>query len=112
MDEHSEKFNEELENIKKNQIELKNIITEIQNTLEGSNSRLDDTEKRMSNLEDRVVEITQTEKKKNFFKELKTGRQFKTLRKRGQLNIMRNEREVTTDTNEIQRIIGYYHEQL
>ena len=39
MDEHSEKFNRELENIKKNQTELKNIITEIKTTLEGVNSR-------------------------------------------------------------------------
>ena len=29
MDKHSENFNKELENIKKNQTELKNIITEI-----------------------------------------------------------------------------------
>ena len=29
MDEHSEKFNKELENIEKNQTKLKNIITEI-----------------------------------------------------------------------------------
>lgn len=42
--EHSEKFNIELENIKKGQIELKNTIIEIKDTLEGINSRLDDTE--------------------------------------------------------------------
>ena len=44
MDEHSEKFNKGIENIKKNQTKLKNTITEIKNTLEGINSRLDDAE--------------------------------------------------------------------
>ena len=32
MDEHSENFNKGLENVKKNQIQLKNTITEIKNT--------------------------------------------------------------------------------
>jgi len=54
-DEHNEKFNKELENIK-NQTELKNIITEIKNALEGINNRLDDAEKEINELEDRVVE--------------------------------------------------------
>ena len=58
MDEHNENFKEEIENIKKNQSDLKNIITEIKNTLEGNN-RLDDVEEQSSNLEDRVLEITQ-----------------------------------------------------
>ena len=44
MDEHSEKFNKELGNIKMNQTELKNTITEIKNTLGRINSRLHDTE--------------------------------------------------------------------
>lgn len=35
MDEHSDKFNKVLENTKKNQTELKNIITEAKNILEG-----------------------------------------------------------------------------
>ena len=38
-----------MENIKKNQMELKNTITEIKNTLEGINRRLDDTEERSVN---------------------------------------------------------------
>ena len=38
----------ELENIKKNQIQVKNIIPEIKNTLEEINSRLNDTEKWIS----------------------------------------------------------------
>ena len=59
LDEESQKlevFNTELENIKKNQTELKN-------TVKGSNSRLDDTEV-CSKLEDRVVKITKAKKKK------------------------------------------------
>ena len=44
MDEHSEKFSKELQNIEKNRTELKDIITEIKNTLEGINSKLDVTE--------------------------------------------------------------------
>ena len=42
MGELSENFNKE--NIKKNQSELNNIITEMKNTLEGINSRLEDAE--------------------------------------------------------------------
>ena len=44
MNNHSEKFTE-LENIKRNQTEPKNIITKIKNTLERINSSLDETEK-------------------------------------------------------------------
>ena len=37
MDEHSENFNKELGNVKKNHTELKNTITEMKTTLEGNN---------------------------------------------------------------------------
>ena len=40
MDEQSQKFLTELENIKKNQTELKNAITEIKNTLEEINKMI------------------------------------------------------------------------
>lgn len=40
--------------------ELKNTIIEVKNTLEGINRRLVDTEKH-SNLEDRLINITQSE---------------------------------------------------
>ena len=62
--EKSEVFNKELENIKNNQTEMKNTITEMKNTLEGINSRLNDSEEYISELEDKVVEITTTEQKK------------------------------------------------
>ena len=47
IDEHSENFNKELENIK-NHSELKNTITEMENTLEGIKSRLGDTEEHIT----------------------------------------------------------------
>ena len=52
MDEHSEKCYRALEGIKETQIEPKNTITEIKNTLEGVNIRLNDTEEWISKLEE------------------------------------------------------------
>ena len=43
---------------------MRNTITETKNTLEGINSRLDDKEEQISELEDRGVEITEAEQKK------------------------------------------------
>ena len=43
---------------------MKNTITEMKNPLEGINSRVNDTEEWTSKLEDRVVEITDSEQKK------------------------------------------------
>ena len=43
---------------------MKNTITEMTNTLEGINSRLNDSEEWISELEDRVVENTAAEQKK------------------------------------------------
>ena len=40
---------------------MNNTITEIKNTLEGTNSRITETEERISGLEDRMVEITAEE---------------------------------------------------
>ena len=56
-------LNKELENIKNNEIELKNTITEMKSTLEGICSRLNE-EEWITELEDRVVEITMAEQKK------------------------------------------------
>ena len=44
---------------------MKNTITEMKNTLEGTNSRLIDIEKQITGLKGRVVEIIDTELKKN-----------------------------------------------
>ena len=48
-----------------------NAITEIKNTLEGTNSRITEAEDRISEVEDSMVEINETEKKKQF-KEMRT----------------------------------------
>ena len=64
MDEHSGKFNKQLEYRKKNQIELKNTITEIKESRK-INSRLED---RNRSVKWQSSENTQTEpkKKENF----------------------------------------------
>ena len=41
-----------------------NAITEIKNTLEGTNSRIKEEEDRISEVEDRMVEINESERKK------------------------------------------------
>ena len=64
MEGHSENFNKKLENIRKNQSKLRNIITEMKNTPKGINSRLDDTVEWISRIEERAAEITQHEQKK------------------------------------------------
>ena len=58
MDEHSNNFNKEAENIEKSHTKWKNIITEIKRALGGTRSRLHDTGERVSKLEDSVAVIT------------------------------------------------------
>ena len=52
------------EEIKKSQSIMNNAITEIKNTLEGTNSRITEAENRISEVEDRMVEINEAERKK------------------------------------------------
>ena len=54
---------------------MNNAITEIKNTLEGTNSRITEAEDRISEVEDRMVEINETERKKEKkeFKEMRTA---------------------------------------
>ena len=59
-----EKFNKDLEEIKKSQYIMNNAINEIKNTLEGTKSRITETKDRISEVEDRMVEINETEGKK------------------------------------------------
>ena len=59
-----ERFNKDLEEIKKSQYILNNAINEIKNTLEGTNSRIEDTEDRISEVEDKMVEANESERKK------------------------------------------------
>ena len=65
-----ERFNKDLEEIKKSQY-IMNAINEIKNTLEGTNNRITEAEDRISEVEDRMVEINETERKKEL-KEMKT----------------------------------------
>ena len=59
-----ELFNKDLEEVKKCQSIVNNAITEIKNTLEGTNSRITEAEDRISEVEDRMVEINESERKK------------------------------------------------
>ena len=59
-----EMFNKDLEEIKKSQYIMNNAINEIKNSLEGTNSRIMEGEDRISEVEDRMVEINETEEKK------------------------------------------------
>ena len=43
---------------------MNNAITEIKNTLEGTNSRITEAEDSISEVEDRMVEINEAERKK------------------------------------------------
>ena len=59
-----EMFNKDLEEIKKSQYIMNNATNEIKNTLEGTNSIIMEAEDRISKIEDRMVEINETERKK------------------------------------------------
>ena len=56
--------NKNLEEIKKSQSIMNNVITDIKSTLEGINSRITEAEDRISEVEGRMVEINETGKKK------------------------------------------------
>ena len=59
-----EKFNKDLEEIKRSQYIMNNAINEIRNTLKATNSRIMEAEDRISEIEDRMVEISESERKK------------------------------------------------
>ena len=59
-----ERFNKDLEEIKKGQYIMNNAINEMKNTLEGPNSRIMEAEDRISEVEDRIAEINESERKK------------------------------------------------
>ena len=59
-----ERFNRQLEEIIKSQYIMNNAINEIKNTLEATNSRITEAEDRISELEGRMVEINESERKK------------------------------------------------
>ena len=60
-----EMFNKDLEEIKKkSQSTMNNAITQFKSTLEGTNSRITEAEDRISEIENRMVAINETERKK------------------------------------------------
>ena len=58
-----ERFNKDLEEIKSQYI-MNNAINEIKNTLEGTNCRITEAEDRISEVEDGMVKINESERKK------------------------------------------------
>ena len=66
-----EMFHKDKEEIKKSQSIMNNAITEIQSTLEGTNSRITEAEERISEVGDRMVGINEAERKKEL-KEMRT----------------------------------------
>ena len=57
-----ERFNKDLDKIKKSQYIMNNAINEIRDTLEATN-RIKEAEDRISEIEDRMVEINESERK-------------------------------------------------
>ena len=72
MDKQNEKlqeiFSKGLEKKKKKPSELKNMITEMKNTLKRINSRKNKAEEWISNLKHRIVEVSAVEQNKNINK--------------------------------------------
>ena len=56
-----EMFKKDLEKLKNRQPAINITITDIKNTLEGTNSGLSEAKEHMSDLEDRIVELTEPE---------------------------------------------------
>ena len=59
-----ERFNKDLEEIKKSQDIMDNATNKIKNTLEATNSRIMEAENKISEVEERMVEINESERKK------------------------------------------------
>ena len=57
-------FRKYLEEIKKSKLKMNNAINVIKNTLEGTNSRITTAEDKINEVEDRMVKINETERKK------------------------------------------------
>ena len=73
-------FNKVLENLKNKQTKMDSTISEMKNKLEGINSRIRDAEEWIIVMENRVVEITATEKNKEKKNEKNWGESKRYLR--------------------------------
>ena len=69
-----------LENLKNKQTKMDSTISEMKNKLEGINSRIRDAEEWIIVMENRVVEITATEKNKEKKNEKNWGESKRYLR--------------------------------
>ena len=58
---------------------MNNAINEIKTTLEGTNSRIMEAEEKISEVEDRMVEIKETERKKELKEMRKTSETSGTM---------------------------------
>ena len=64
MDNLQETLSKEIQDIKLKQEEMQNTITEIKNSLEAANSRIQEAEERISKVDNRPLEITDAEQKR------------------------------------------------
>ena len=64
MDNLQETLSKEIQDIKLNQEEMQNTVTEIKISLEAANSRIQEAEERISEVEDGLVEIMDVEQKR------------------------------------------------
>ena len=62
MEKIQETFNKDLEELKSRQTIMNNTINGIKNSLEGINSRITEAEEQIRDLEDKIVEVTTSEK--------------------------------------------------
>ena len=68
MDNLQETLTKEIQDIKLKEEEMQNTITEIKNSLEANNSITQEAEEQLSEVEDRLVEITDVEQKREKIK--------------------------------------------
>ena len=64
MEKIQETFNKDLQELKSKQTMMSNTINEMKNSLEGINSRITEAEERIYDQEDKIVEMTSVEQKK------------------------------------------------
>ena len=63
IDRNADYYKKELETIKRNQEKLESSFAETKAELKAMNSRINSAEEQISDLEDRIIEITQSEEK-------------------------------------------------
>ena len=82
MDNLQETLSKEIQDLKLKQAEMQNTTTEIKNSFKATNSRIQAAEEWISRVEDRLVEITDAEQKR----EKKIEKKWKVSENSGTLN--------------------------